>query len=161
MSTIRAKDKPQLATLAGTEILGATSIDGGNDTTTPTPIVIPAGNDVKIKLSQLKKYMTGVMQQVVSAATITPDCTNDIVAVSALAVNATIANPTGTAVAGQGFIISILDNGSARTLSWGTNYVAMGAALPTTTTAGKLVDIPVRYSSILSKWVVYPVSVQQ
>src|SRR5580765_6890093 len=79
------------------------------------------------------------VQTLTSASTITPDAANDIVAVSALAANATIANPTGTATVGQGFVLSILDNGTARTLTFGSNYVAMGAAFPITTTAGKLI----------------------
>lgn len=100
------------------------------------------------------------VQSLTSASTITPDATNDLVSVSALAVNATIANPTGTAAAGQGFVITIKDDGTARTLTWGSNYVGMDGAPVATTTAGKLVDIPVRYSAILSKWLVYKPSVQ-
>ncbi len=103
---------------------------------------------------------TPSIQSLTSASTITPVATNDLVAVSALAVNATIANPTGTAEAGQGFVITIKDNGTARTLTWGSNYVGMDGAPVATTTAGKLVDIPVRYSAILSKWLVYKPSVQ-
>lgn len=100
------------------------------------------------------------IQTLTSASTITPVATNDLVSVSALAVNATIANPTGTAAAGQGFVITIKDDGTARTLTWGSNYVGMDGAPVATTTAGKLVDIPVRYSAILSKWLVYKPSVQ-
>lgn len=100
------------------------------------------------------------IQTITSASTITPVATNDLVSVSALAVNATIANPSGTAAAGQGFVITIKDDGAARTLTWGSDYVGMDGAPVATTTAGKLVDIPVRYSSILSKWLVYKPSVQ-
>ncbi|MBS0218071.1 MAG: hypothetical protein JSR63_07775 [Proteobacteria bacterium] len=161
MTDIRWKDKPQLAVLVGTEKIPGTTIAGGNDNTLPTPVALAANSDIGITLSQLKQYMAGVTQSITSASTITPNTTDDIVAVSALAVGATIANPSGTAAAGQGFVISILDNGTARALTWGSNYVGMGAAPIATTTAGKLVDIPVRYSAILSKWVVYPASVQQ
>lgn len=100
------------------------------------------------------------IQTITSASTITPVATNDLVSVSALAVNTTIANPSGTAAAGQGFVITIKDDGTARTLTWGSNYVGMDGAPVATTTAGKLVDIPVRYSAILSKWLVYKPSVQ-
>lgn len=117
-------------------------------------------NDAGDSISATATPPSASIQSLTSASTITPVATNDLVSVSALAVNATIANPTGTAAAGQGFVITIKDNGTARTLTWGTDYVGMDGAPVATTTAGKLVDIPVRYSAILSKWLVYKPSVQ-
>lgn len=52
----RIADKPQLDALAGTEILLATSVDGGTDTGAGT---VPPGADVHIPGSQLRSWMFG------------------------------------------------------------------------------------------------------
>lgn len=54
MTTKRFADNPQLAALAGTEVLPATSVDGGTDTASAA---VAAGNDIKIPLPQLQAYM--------------------------------------------------------------------------------------------------------
>lgn len=46
-------------------------------------------------------------------------------------------NPGGTPVGGQKLIIRITDNGTARALTYDTQFRAMGNALPSTTVAGK------------------------
>lgn len=81
------------------------------------------------------------IQTTASAASVTPSFANDVVEVTALAVAASIANPTGTAADGRMMLIRIKDNGTARTLTWGTAYVSSGAALPTTTVAGKWLNV--------------------
>jgi hypothetical protein len=78
-----------------------------------------------------------------------------------LAVATNIANPTGTFTEGQGFVIRIKDNGTARALTWGANYRTMGSALPSTTVAGKVMYIPVIYNSTEVKFDVLPATVQQ
>jgi len=69
-----------------------------------------------------------------------------------LAENLTINNPTGIPNDGQRLIIRIKDNGTARTITWGSNYQSVGATLPTTTTAGKITYIGLIYNSSASKW---------
>ncbi len=76
-------------------------------------------------------------QLVVSNATLTPTFDNRLAAATALAVNVTIANPTGTAVDGWRFAIRLKDDGTGRTISYGAQYRAMGVTLPTTTVATK------------------------
>lgn len=83
------------------------------------------------------KPNTPQVQGNVSAATITPTFSNDLVTATALAVNVTLANPTGTALDGYGIAIRLKDNGVARTIAYGTQYRAVGVSLPTTTVAGK------------------------
>ena len=79
---------------------------------------------------------------ITSAATITP--TSDTATqyeVSALAVTATIAAPSGTPQDGQKLILRIKDNGTSQTLTWTTTsgaYRAVGTTLPSATTAGKV-----------------------
>jgi len=46
---------------------------------------------------------------------------------------------------GEVIVILIKDDGTSRTLSFGTAYKAMGQALPTTTTAGKRMEIIAEY----------------
>lgn len=91
-------------------------------------------------------------QSVVSSATVTPTASEDILAVTALATNITIANPTGSWNNGQGYVVRLKDNGSARTIGFGANFRAVGVTLPTTTIAGKLMYIGFIYNSADSKW---------
>lgn len=88
-----------------------------------------------------------------SNATPTPDCgTYDVHIITALAVDAVIAQPTGTPTSEQGLVIKIDDNGTARTLGWNSIYRAAGVALPTTTTLGKTMRIGFLYNSNKTKW---------
>lgn len=72
----------------------------------------------------------------------------------------TIANPSGTAAEGQGFVIALKDDGTSRAISFGTSYRAMGASLPTATVAGKWAYLPVQYNATDSKWDVFAASKQ-
>lgn len=97
------------------------------------------------------------VQAVASSATVTPSADNDdLVVVTAQAANLTIANPSGTPVNGQALMIRVKDNGSARTITFGAQYRAVGAALPTTTTIGKTMYIGCIYNSADTKWDVFP-----
>lgn len=77
------------------------------------------------------------VQSVTSAGTVTPTFANDLVKITAQAVALTLANPSGTAIDGIGIVIRIKDNGTARAISYGTQYRAIGVTLPTTTVVGK------------------------
>ena|SRR3990167_382360 len=80
--------------------------------------------------------------------------TTDIFTITALAVAITsfTTNLTGTPVNGQKLIIRILDNGTARAITWGASFVARGAALPTTTTASLYLYVGFIYNSAASVW---------
>lgn len=93
------------------------------------------------------------VQSVVSAATVTPNAdTDDEVVVTAQAEALTIANPTGTPSNGQAMIIRLLDNGTARAITFGSEYRAIGVTLPTTTVISKLIYIGCIYNSASTKW---------
>jgi hypothetical protein len=77
------------------------------------------------------------VQSVTSAATVTPTFDDDLVKITAQAAALALANPTGTAIPGLGIVIRIKDNGTARAISYGTQYRAIGVTLPTTTVVGK------------------------
>ena len=78
-----------------------------------------------------------VVQSVTSSATVTPAFGEDLVKVTAQAAALALANPSGTAIPAWGFAIRIKDNGTARAISYGTQYRAIGVTLPATTVIGK------------------------
>jgi hypothetical protein len=91
------------------------------------------------------------ISQTASTATLTPDLNAfDTFEITAQAAGLTIANPTGTVRNFDGFIIRVTDNGTARALSFGSNYRAFGAALPTTTTIGKTLYITCIFNSTVN-----------
>jgi hypothetical protein len=92
------------------------------------------------------------VQTVASSATVTATSTNDIVTITAQAVGLTLANPTGAFVEGQSLIIRIKDNGTARTIAYGTNFRAIGVTAPTTTVANKTTYIGCIYNSTDTKF---------
>jgi hypothetical protein len=97
-------------------------------------------------------FLNARVQTVASSATVTATSTNDIVTITAQAVGLTLANPTGTFAEGQSLIIRIKDNGTARSIAYGTNFRAIGVVAPTTTVANKTTYIGCIYNSTDSKF---------
>lgn len=93
-----------------------------------------------------------VIVTTVSSNTITPTSTTDEVRPASLTAGLTIANPTGTPVDGWGFVVELVDNGSARSLTWGSDFATYMATLPTTTTAGKVHRIGFEWNAAAAKW---------
>ena len=72
--------------------------------------------------------------------------------ISAQAAALNFVNPAGTPANKQFFNIAIKDNGSAQTLSWGTNFSGGGTnPLPLTTVAGKILILDFEYLTIDNK----------
>lgn len=92
------------------------------------------------------------IQAVASNATVTPTFADDMVKITAQAANLTLANPTGTAIAGKGIVLRIKDNGTARTITYGTKYRPVGVVLPTTTIVNKTLYLGMIYNSDDDKW---------
>jgi len=92
------------------------------------------------------------VQSVVSAATVTAVSTNDLVKITAQAAALTLANPTGTFAEGQALIFRIKDNGTARAITFGANFRAVGVTLPTTTTISKTTYVGCIYNSTDDKF---------
>ena len=84
------------------------------------------------------RYTLGVSTYT-SETSITPNLsTTGTIIVTAQAAGITFNNSTGSPAAGQKLIIRIKDNGTARSIGFGTQYRAStDLALPTTTTLGK------------------------
>ena len=107
-----------------------------------------------------KASYTPRVQTTASAATVTPVNTNDLVTITAQAAALALANPTGTWVEGQPLMIRIKDNGTARAITYDTNYRAIGITLPTTTVISKTTYLGLIYNSTDTKWDVIGVTTQ-
>ena len=92
------------------------------------------------------------VQSVVSAATVTPTFGDDQVVISAQAAALILANPTGTATPGWGIAMRIKDNGTARAITYGAQYRAVGVTLPTTTVANKTLYLGMIYNATDTKF---------
>lgn len=98
------------------------------------------------------------VQSVTSSATVTPTFSNDVVDITAQAAALALANPTGTAKDGWGVVIRIKDNGTARAISYGTQYRALGVTLPTTTVVNKTLYLGMIFNNGATKWDVVSVA---
>ena len=98
-----------------------------------------------------------------SASSLTPSASGityaDMYAYTALAANLSINNPTGTAVDGQKIMFRVKDNGTSRTISFGTIYRDLSGKLTnvmgilgTATTASKNLYIGFIYNAADTKW---------
>lgn len=109
--------------------------------------------DINAAQTLASKRINPRLQSVSSASTVTPDAdANDMVVITAQAVALTIANPSGTPVNGQPMIIRLKDNGTARAITWGSQYRGIGTALPSTTTISKTIYFTMIYNSADTKW---------
>jgi hypothetical protein len=96
-----------------------------------------------------------------SLTTLTPDIASfDQYNLTAQAAGLTIAAPTGTPVDGNKLIIRILDNGTARALTWNATYTVIGAVLPTTTVINKTIYVGCIYNANNTRWDVVAVTTQ-
>jgi hypothetical protein len=96
-----------------------------------------------------------------STATLTPDIASfDQYNLTAQAAGLTIAAPTGTPVDGNKLIIRILDNGTARALTWNATYTVIGTTLPTTTVINKTTYVGCIYNANNTRWDVIAVTTQ-
>jgi len=98
------------------------------------------------------------IQSVTSSATVTPTFADDAVNITAQAAALTLANPTGTAADQWGVSIRIKDNGTARAISYGTQYRAIGVTLPTTTVVSKTLYLGMIFNNADTKWDVVAVA---
>lgn len=93
---------------------------------------------------------------IASSATPTINTDNyDFYSITALAVAITsfTTNLTGTPNVGDGLIIAITDNGTARAITWGAKFESSGnATLPTTTVASTRMDVGFIWNDATSKW---------
>lgn len=167
--TVNASGAPTRATDADTaaELEGATVVvqrgTANADTVwlqTTDGITLGSSNIVWSRMSFIdavetltNKRITPRVQSVTSSATVTPNADNDdAVKVTAQAAGLTLANPSGTPTAMQAMIVRIKDNGTARSLTYGSQYRAIGVSLPTTTVISKTLYLGLVWNSDDTKW---------
>ena len=92
------------------------------------------------------------VQTVTSSATVTATSSNILVSITAQAVGLTLANPTGTFFNGQILNYRIEDNGTNRSITFGSKFKGFGSALPTTTTTGKKLLLSCQYDSVADEF---------
>jgi hypothetical protein len=96
-----------------------------------------------------------------ATATLTPDISAfDQYNLTAQDQALTVAAPTGTPVDGNKLILRILDNGTARAITWNATYTVIGTTLPTTTTINKMLYVGCIYNSTNTRWDVVAVTTQ-
>lgn len=113
--------------------------------------VAPDNENLSLTLQMVKDLLTPAIVSGINIVTTapsnvaTPAGNTDIIRLQGLAANLTIANPSSGPVDGWSLIIELRDNGTPRTISWGSYYAARIASLPTTTVAGKFHKISVEW----------------
>lgn len=96
-----------------------------------------------------------------TATSLTPSiATADVYAYTALASGLTINAPTGTPLDGDKLIFRLLDNGTARALTWDATYTVIGTVLPTTTVISKTTYVGCMYNANNTRWDVIAVTTQ-
>lgn len=152
----------QSSTPAGQTYPGA-GVAVSTGTAWATSLTAPSGAIVGTTDTQTltSKRITSRIGTTASTSTLTIDAdVTDQYNVTALAAAMTIAAPTGTPTDGQKLIIRILDNGTARGLTWNAIFRAVGTILPTTTTVSKTTYVGAVYNVAAVKWDVIGVLTQ-
>lgn len=151
-------------TLTTPTITGAimSSVTNTGTVTFPTATTTLIGATETVTVTN--KRVTPRIGTVASASTITPTSdASDQYNVTALAVPATFAAPSGTPTDGQKLVIRIVDDGTARALTWTTSaggYRVVGTTLPTTTVASKTTYIGCIWNAVAGLWDVVAVTTQ-
>lgn len=137
----------------GTGAATLTGIVKGNGTSAMTAAT--AGTDYLAPTSTIQTRINPRVNSVTSSSTPTPNGdTTDLFEVTALAVGATFAAPTGTPVDGQKLIIRIKDAGTAETLAWNAIYKSSGiASLLATTVISKTHTLGFIYDATAVAWI--------
>jgi hypothetical protein len=104
---------------------------------------------VTIVVGENSQTLDTRVRSTTSTATLTPNVSlYDMEVITAQSEALLIANPTGTAVNGNAFMIDVTDNGTARAITFGDDYVGYAVALPSTTILGKGMKMVFQYSSV-------------
>lgn len=107
-------------------------------------------------MSGTQQVKLSVKRFVVVAQSATPSVNIneiDIASITGLsqAITSMTSGLTGTPYDGQMLLFLITDNGTARTITWGTSFSSTKTILPITTTAGTILRVITQYNSVTSK----------
>jgi hypothetical protein len=155
--TTWASSAPAAQTYPGAGVAVSTGTAWATSLTAPSGAIVGTTDTQTLT----NKRVTSRIGTIASTSTLTIDAdVTDQYNVTALAAAMTIAAPTGTPTDGQKLIIRILDNGTARALTWNAIFRAVGTILPTTTVASKTTYVGAIYNVAAVKWDVIGVSTQ-
>lgn len=135
---------------------------GVSELTADRTITLPllTANDVFVFAAFIQtltnKRITPRVVEETSSATPSINTDNcDIFQVTALATAITsfTTNLTGTPTDGQKLMVEVLDNGTARAITWGASFASGPGTLPTTTTVNKWLFVGFEWSASRSKWI--------
>lgn len=139
--------------------LTPTTLTANRTLTLPDATTTVVGTDATQTLTN--KRIDPRVVSAASASSLTPSiATADIYAYTALAAGLTINAPTGTPVDGNKLTFRLLDNGTARALTWNATYTVIGVTLPTTTVANKTTYVGCIYNANNTRWDVIAVATQ-
>lgn len=108
-----------------------------------------------ILIGGVASNFTTRLQNVTSSATVTPNAsTDDMVVITAQAEALLLANPSGTSTQGQMIVIRVKDDGTARAITYGSEYRAIGLdlTLPSTTVISKTLYMVIVRNTTDTKW---------
>lgn len=102
----------------------------------------------------IKAYVDPSSSSIASSATPTPTGSKfrNQLFITALAAAAAFGAPSGTPANGNMLLIRVLDNGTARALTWNAIYDGFYDDLPSTTVKGKTLYVLFVYNSEATKW---------
>lgn len=164
-------------TTVNTVVNSTAVVIGSNNATVGTSVYVVANGNVgintatpsaKLDVSGTAKFTTVNSTRIdprVSSTTSTSSITPNVSAfdqycVTAQAATLTFEAPIGTPVDGNRLLFRILDNGTPQTINWNATYTAMGAVLPTLTTANKMIYVGCIYNAANTRWDVIAVTQQ-
>jgi hypothetical protein len=146
-------DIGSLAIVANANLSATTfaSITAGN---------ISAGN-INVSTAIANSRINSRTTTTASTPTLTPNISMfDQYNLTAQAEALSIAAPTGTPVDGNKLMFRLLDNGTARALTWNATYTVIGVTLPTTTVINKTTYVGCIYNDNNTRWDVIAVATQ-
>lgn len=141
-------------TASGATITGGTTVNQTVQAATLTGTITCTGATISNATMTNSKSIPRVLAITSSA---TPSINTDLYdAVTITALATTISSMTtslsGTPYNFQKLLVRIKDDGSARSITWGTSFASKGVTLPTTTTASKLLTVGLIYNSVTTDW---------
>jgi hypothetical protein len=121
--------------------------------TAPSGTVVGTTDAQTLTSKRVTKRVDSQTSLAGSPGTYTFDCDSyDHAKITAQAAALNIANPTGTPTGMQAFILRLKDNGTARALTYGSQFRAIGVTMPTTTVISKTMYFAFMWNDTDTKW---------
>lgn len=143
------------AITAGTIELGhatANTLSASGGVLSIEGVVIPTISSTNTLTNKRITARTGTTTSSATPTINTDDVDFYSITALAAAITSFTTNLSGTPTEGQKLWIAITDNGTARTIAWGSSFEASTVALPTTTVISTRLDVGFVWNTVTSKW---------